>query len=210
MKTLLYREQMVFFFKKNAKFSSFELSTALYKSLKKDLKHSEPVVLPIPDDAPEDMPRVIWNDETIKLSFSRQTLTISVDIPTACSWDKRAKDISAKVSEAFNDTGMLIDRIGIVVEANTEEDLHDKLIQLISIPDYESSKESNVSWLTTERNFNIWTYLIFDVARDVNRITIDVNSQEDYVLSERGMTVMEAVNSIVSILKERIESDVWE
>ena len=209
MNSLLYREQMVFFFKKDAKFSSFELSTALYKSMKKDLKHSEPVVLPIPDDAPEEMPRVIWNDENIKLSFSRQALTISVDIPTGYSWDERTRDISTKVSEALKEIEVAIDRVGIIAEANTEEDLHDKLTQLISIPDYKCSRESNVSWLTTESNFNIWTYLIFDVAHEINRITIDVNSQEEYKLSERGITVMETVNSIVSILKGRIESGIW-
>ena len=53
----LYKIQMMYFFKENSDFKAFELIVRLYHQFKDIFINSEPQSLPIPDDAPDDVPR---------------------------------------------------------------------------------------------------------------------------------------------------------
>ena len=61
----LYKIQMMYFFKENSDFKAFELIVRLYHQFKDIFINSEPQSLPIPDDAPDDVPRCIWNDNRV-------------------------------------------------------------------------------------------------------------------------------------------------
>ena len=61
----LYKIQMMYFFKENSDFKAFELIVRLYHQFKDIFINSEPQSLPIPDDAPDDVPRCIWNDNSV-------------------------------------------------------------------------------------------------------------------------------------------------
>lgn len=201
----VYKEQLVFFFREGISFKPFELSMALYRNLSDVFKNSQPTVIPTPDDAPADMPRCIWNDNNTKLLFNLQSLSLSVDIPSTHNWADVACQLSERLYKSFSDI-IVIDRIGVVVETNTNEELYSYVKDNVHIPGFSCEKEANVSWLDQCGAYNIWTYLTMNVPQDVYKIVYDVNNQIEYKLSEQNVDVKKAVENAVGILKGRMES----
>ena len=204
----VYKEQVVFFFREGSSFKAYELSMALYNQLKIVFKNSEPTVLPVPNDAPADVPRCVWNDYNTKLSYSFQSLNLTIDIPSTHNWAKLVSELTTLISNAFSQCGLSIDRIGVVVEANADSDLHQLIKESVSIPHFTCETEANISWLDHEDKYNVWTYLNIDVSHEVNRIVYDVNNQTEYKLSEQGICVLDAVESALNILKERVTNGI--
>ena len=204
----VFKEQIVFFFKEGSIFKTYELSMALYNQLKDVLKNSEPTVIPVPNEAPADVPRCIWNDYNTKLSYSFKSLNLTIDIPSTHNWADLVSELTALISTAFSQCELFIDRIGVVIEANADSDLHQIIKESVSIPRFTCETEANVSWLDHEGRYNVWTYLNIDVSHDVNRIVYDVNNQTEYKLSEQGISVLDAVAGALSILKERVTNGI--
>lgn len=204
----IYKEQIVFFFKEGSSFKAFELSMALYNQLKDVFKNNEPTVLSVPNDAPADVPRCIWNDYNTKLSYSLQSLNLTIDIPSTHSWVNLVSELTLLISNAFSQCELCIDRIGVVIEANSDSNLRQLFKESVSVPRFTSETEANISWLDHEGRYNVWTYLSMDVPHDVNKIVYDVNNQTEYKLSEQGISVVDAVAGALNILKELVTSGI--
>ena len=70
----IYKVQMAYFFKEKSEIRAFGLISSLYNQLK-DVFKTEPQSIPIPDDAPADVPRCVWNDINTSLTFNLQGIS---------------------------------------------------------------------------------------------------------------------------------------
>ncbi|EOS79442.1 hypothetical protein C817_02690 [Dorea sp. 5-2] len=70
----IYKVQMTYFFKEKSEIRAFGLISSLYNQLK-DVFKTEPQSIPIPDDAPADVPRCVWNDINTSLTFNLQGIS---------------------------------------------------------------------------------------------------------------------------------------
>lgn len=199
----IYKVQMAYFFREKSEIRTFGLISSLYTQLK-DVFKTEPQSLPIPDDAPLDIPRCIWNDVNTNLTFSKVRLDFSFNIPTKFKWEEWLNKFNEKIMEAVGEQDIIIDRVGLVSELMTMESLHDSLKEYIQLDKFNNAQEANMSWLENIESYNVWTYFIIDETKDVNKIIFDINSLPECKLGEQGVSGKEAMGKCSEILKGKM------
>ena len=97
----IYKVQMAYFFREKSEIRAFGLISSLYNQLK-DVFKTEPQSIPIPDDAPADVPRCVWNDINTSLTFNKLRLDFSFNIPSKYNWEQLLHEFNDKITKAFD------------------------------------------------------------------------------------------------------------
>lgn len=201
----IYKVQMVYFFKENSEIRAFGLISSLYNQLK-DVFKTEPQSIPIPDNAPADVPRCVWNDINTSLTFNKLRLDFSFNIPTKYNWEQLLDEFNNKITEAFDECEVTVDRVGLISELMSVDNLHDVLNECVNIEKFKDAGEANISWLEKIDSYNVWTYISINEAKNENKIIFDINSLPDCKLSEQGIVAKEAMNKCATKLKGKMKN----
>lgn len=199
----IYKVQMAYFFSEKSETRAFGLMSSLYNQLKEDFK-TEPQSMPIPDDAPGDVPRCFWNDVNTSLTFSKERLDFTFNVPSKHNWEQLYNDFNEKLTKALDGCGVIIDRVGLVTEVMSTDNLHDLLREHINIEKFNDAGEANISWLESVDSCNVWTYIIINESKDENKLMFDINSLPDCKLSEQGISSKDAMNRCAEKLKGKM------
>lgn len=194
---------MAYFFKEKSEIRAFGLISSLYNQLK-DVFKTEPQSIPIPDDAPVDVPRCIWNDINTSLTFNKLRLDFSFNIPSKYNWEELFVAFNDKITKAFDGCEVIIDRVGLVSELMSIDNLHNILNGYVNIEKFNGASEANISWLENIDSYNVWTYIFINESKNENKIVFDINSLPDYKLSEQGVLAKEAMNKCAEKLKGKM------
>ena len=201
----IYKVQMTYFFKAKSEIRSFGLISSLYNQLK-DVFKTEPQSIPIPDDAPADVPRCVWNDINTSLTFNKLRFDFSFNIPSRFYWEQLFVMYNDKITKAFEGCDVIIDRVGLVSELMSLDNLNDLLNEHVKIDKFNVAGEVNMSWLENIDLYNVWTYIIINESRNENKIIFDINSLPDCKLSEQGISGKDAINKCAEKLKGKMEN----
>lgn len=200
----VHKVQMAYFFGEKSEIRTFKLINSLYSQFQ-EIFHTDPQSLPVPEDAPPDVPRCIWDDVNNSLTFNKVRLDYSFNIPSKSNWEELLPDFNEKIALAINNhPGITIDRVGLVAEAMSMDNLHNLLEECIRIDKFTKAKEANISWLEQIELYNVWTYITINESEALNKIVFDVNSIPGYRLQEKGITGKNAINKCSELLKGKI------
>ena len=199
----IYKVQMAYFFREKSEIRAFGLISSLYNQLK-DVFKTEPQSIPIPDDAPDDVPRCVWNDVNTSLTFNKLRLDFSFNIPSKYNWEQLLHEFNDKITKAFDGCEVIIDRVGLVSELMSIDNLHNILNEFVNIEKFNGSSEANISWLENIDSYNVWTYIIINELKNENKIIFDINSLPDCKLSEQGVLAKDAMNKCAEKLKGKM------
>lgn len=199
----IYKVQMAYFFKEKSEIRAFGLISSLYDQLK-DVFKTEPQSLPIPNDAPADVPRCVWNDINTSLTFNMLRLDFSFNIPSKYDWEQLFVMFNDKITKALDGCDVIIDRVGLVSEIMSMDDLHHLLNGYVKIDKFNRASEVNISWLETIDLYNVWTYIIINGSKSENKIIFDINSLPDRRLSEQGVSGKDAISKCAEKLKGKM------
>ena len=199
----IYKVRMAYFFKEKSEVRAFGLISSLYNQLKEFFK-TEPQSIPIPDDAPADVPRCVWNDVNTSLTFNKLRLDFSFNIPSKYTWEQLLHEFNDKITMAFDGCDVTIDRVGLVSELMSIDNLHNMLNECINIEKFNSASEADISWLENIDSYNVWTYIIINEVKRENKIIFDINSLPDYKLSEQGILAKNAMDICAEKLKGKM------
>ena len=195
---------MTYFFKEKSEIRAFGLISSLYNQLK-DVFKTEPQSIPIPDDAPADVPRCVWNDINTSLTFNKLRLDFSFNIPSKYNWEQLLHEFNDKITKAFDGCEeVTIDRVGLVSELMSIDNLHNILNEFVNIEKFNGASEANISWLENIDSYNVWTYIIINELKNENKIIFDINSLPDCKLSEQGVLAKDAMNKCAEKLKGKM------
>lgn len=194
---------MAYFFKEKSEIRAFGLISSLYNQLKDDFK-TEPQSIPIPDDAPADVPRCVWNDINTSLTFNKLRLDFSFNIPSKYNWEELLLTFNNKITKAFDGCEVIIDRVGLVSELMSTDSLHNLLNEYVNIEKFNGASEANISWLENIDSYNVWTYIFINESKNENKIVLDINSLPDCKLSEQGILGKYAMNKCAEKLKGKM------
>ena len=175
----------------------------MYNQLK-DVFKTEPQSIPIPDDAPADVPRCVWNDINTSLTFNKLRLDFSFNIPSRFNWEQLLVRFNDKITNAFDECDVIIDRVGLVSELMSFDNLHNLLNEYVKIDKFNGASEVNMSWLENIDLYNVWTYIIINESKNENKIIFDINSLPDSKLSEQGVLGKEAISRCAEKLKGKM------
>ena len=194
----IYKVQMAYFFQEKSEIRAFGLISSLYNQLK-DVFKTEPQSIPIPDDAPADVPRCVWNDINTSLTFNKLRLDFSFNVPS------KLHGFNDKITKAFDGCEeVTIDRVGLVSELMSIDNLHNILNEFVNIEKFNGASEANISWLEKIDSYNVWTYIIINELKNENKIIFDINSLPDCKLSEQGVLAKDAMNKCAEKLKGKM------
>lgn len=199
----IYKVQMAYFFREKSEIRAFGLISSLYNQLK-DVFKTEPQSIPIPDDAPDDVPRCVWNDVNTSLTFNKLRLDFSFNIPSRFNWEQLLVRFNDKITNAFDECDVIIDRVGLVSELMSFDNLHNLLNEYVKIDKFNGASEVNMSWLENIDLYNVWTYIIINESKNENKIIFDINSLPDIKLSEQGVLGKEAISRCAEKLKGKM------
>lgn len=199
----IYKVQMAYFFREKSEIRAFGLISSLYNQLK-DVFRTEPQSIPIPDDAPVDVPRCIWNDVNTSLAFSKVRLDFSYSIPSKYDWEELFDAFNKKVTAALDESGVVIDRVGLVAEVMSYDSLHELLKEHVKIDKFNCAKEANISWLENIDSYNVWTNISINESKGENKIVFDINSLPECRLSEQGASGNDSMKKCAERLKGKM------
>lgn len=199
----VYKVHMAYFFREKSEIRAFELTSSLYNQFK-DVFKTEPQSLSVPNDTPDEIPRCIWDDVNKNMTFSKLRLDLIFYIPNKFTWESLLQEFNKKIMSAIIEAEIVIDRVGLVVEVMSHDNLHDLLKESIQINNFNVAKEANISWLENMDSYNVWTYLIINETEDINKIMFDVNSLPEYKLGEQGISALDAMNKCAELLKRKM------
>lgn len=199
----IYKVQMAYFFREKSDIRAFGFISTLYNQLK-DVFRTEPQSIPIPDDAPDDVPRCVWNDVNTSLTFSKIRLDFTFNVPSKYNWEELFIEFNEKISKAIDEYEVIIDRVGLVSEVMSTDNLHDLLKEFVNIEKYNDASEANISWLENIDSFNVWTYIFINEPKNENKIVFDINSLPDCKLSEQGISGKDSMNKCAEKLKGKM------
>lgn len=199
----IYKVQMAYFFKEKSEIRAFGLISSLYNQLK-DVFKTEPQSIPIPDDAPADVPRCVWNDINTSLIFNKLRLDFSFNIPSKYNWEQLLVMFNDRITKAFDGCDVIIDRVGLVSELMSLDNLHNLLNEYVKIDKFNVASEVNISWLENVDLYNVWTYIIINESKNENKIIFDINSLPDCKLSEQGVLGKDAISKCAEKLKGKM------
>lgn len=199
----IYKVQMVYFFREKNVIRTFGLISSLYTQFK-DIFKTEPQSLPIPEDAPTDIPRCVWNDVNTSLTFSKERLNFTFNIPSKFNWEQLLDEFNNKIMVAIDEQEIIIDRVGLVSELMSTDSLHDILKEYVQISKFNDAREANISWLENAESYNVWTYFTINESQDINKIVFDINSLPEYRLADQGTTGKDAMNKCAELLKGKM------
>ncbi|EOS68577.1 hypothetical protein C818_03384 [Lachnospiraceae bacterium MD308] len=199
----IYKIQMAYFFREKSPIRTFGLISSLYAQLK-DVFKTEPQSLPIPDEAPEDVPRCIWNDVNTSLTFNKVRLDFTFNIPSKFNWKQLLTEFNKKITVAIDEQEIIIDRVGLVSELMSADSLHELLKEYIQINKFNDAGEANISWLESIESYNVWTYFTINESKDINKIVFDINSLPECKLADQGTTGKEAMDKCAELLKGKM------
>ena len=199
----VYKVQMAYFFREKSEIRTFGLVSSLYNQFK-DIFNTEPQSLPIPDDAPIEVPRCIWNDINTNVTFNKIRLDFTFNIPSKLSWESLLKEFNEKIKCALDEQVIVVDRVGLVVELTSENDLQDLLKPYIQIDKFNNATEANISWLEKIDTYNVWTYFNINHSREINKIVFDINSLPEDKLGDQGISGGDAMNICSGLLKRKM------
>ena len=199
----IYKVQMAYFFREKSEIRAFGLISSLYNQLK-DVFKTEPQSIPIPDDAPDDVPRCVWNEVKTSLTFNKLRLDFSINIPSRFNWEQLLVRFNDKITNAFDECDVIIDRVGLVSELMSFDNLHNLLNEYVKIDKFNGASEVNMSWLENIDLYNVWTYIIINESKNENKIIFDINSLPDSKLSEQGVLGKEAISRCAEKLKGKM------
>lgn len=201
----IYRVQMAYFFSEKSEIRTFGLISSLYSELKEFFR-TEPQSIPIPDDAPVDVPRCIWNDVNTSLTFSKIRLDFAFNIPSKYNWEELFNKYNEKITNALDGCDVIIDRVGLVSEVMSVNNFHDMLKEHINIGKFNDACEANISWLENVDLCNVWTYFIINESKNENKIVFDINTLPDSKLSEQGISSKDSMNKCAEKLKGKMQN----
>ena len=99
---------------------------------------------------------------------------------------------------------IVVDRVGLVVELTSENDLQDLLKPYIQIDKFNNATEANISWLEKIDTYNVWTYFNINHSREINKIVFDINSLPEDKLGDQGISGGDAMNICSGLLKRKM------
>lgn len=201
----VYKVQMAYFFREKSEMRAFGLISSLYHRLK-DVFKTEPQSIPVPDDAPADVPRCVWNDVNTSLTFSKIRLDFTFNIPSKYDWQELFITFNEKIMSAIDECDIIIDRVGLVAEMMSSDNLHEVLKEHIGINRFNNAKEANISWLENIDSYNVWTYFSINELKDENKIVFDINSLPECKLSEQGISGKESMEKCAKQLKGKMQN----
>lgn len=201
----VYRIQLVLFFKENVDFKAFGLTGSLYNNLK-EKSTTEPQTIPASEGMPDDFPRCIWNDSNFNLTFTKVRLDFSFNLLPDEDWNEKLSELKKYIIDSIYDQKIVIDRVGCVAEMSIEGNLHEKLNHVVTIGNFNNASECNISWLERQEYYNIWNYYNIIDNEMENKIVFDINSLPDYKLSNQGITVDQAIEQVIKILKGKMQN----
>lgn len=202
-KVNIYKIQMAYFFKEESEFRAFGLISSLYARLN-DVFKTEPQSLPIPDNAPLDVPRCIWSDVNTSLTFNKMRLDFTFNIPSKFSWELLLNDFNGRIMPAIEEQKILIDRVGLVAELTSEDNLDGVLREHIQIDKFNDAPEANISWLENIDSYNVWIYFTINKSEDINNIVFDINSLPECKLADQGTSGQIAMSKCAELLKRKM------
>ena len=201
----VYKVQMAYFFSDKNEIRSFKLISCLYSQLQ-DVFRTEPQSIPIPEDAPGEVPRCVWNDVNTSLTFNKLRLDFSFNVPTKYNWENLYAHFNTKITTALEECEVVIDRVGMISEVMSVDDIHDLLKQYVKIEKFNEATEANIAWLEKFDSYNVWTNIFINETNSENKIVFDVNSLPECKLSEQGISACDSMNKCAEKLKGKMQN----
>lgn len=199
----VHKITMVYFFRMETQFKTFDLTTRLYNQFSSAFGNNEPQVIPLNESVELGMCRCIWEGNKIRLNFTGERLEIQVSIPSEEHWEGIVLNINDRVQSALGE--IKIDRVGFVSEAAVVGDLRSEIDVKIPNVRLKQSKEIKIAWRENIDEFNQWTNIFIDDERGINEVVFDINTMQSFKLTEADKGLTEVMKQCVEQLKGMME-----
>lgn len=204
--------QLAFFFSDNSEISILKLASKIQEAYKA-MFPIDPQILPLPNDAPPEVPRCIFQnpDGSASLTFSSERLDFKAGIKANASWKNFQEVVAYALLQIFNSSGIGIRRIGLIVQASVENKDIPAIDEVVLIDKFHESAEKNLSWVNQEKKDDeITVNIVNNIQINHNNaglqniITIDVNTHNDTPLKENEK-VLDVIGYLLSKIEERLK-----
>ena len=205
--------QVAFFFADGSNISILKIASAIQEVFKA-MFPTDPQILPLPQDAPPEVPRCIFQkpDGSATLTVSLIRMDFNAGIKADASWKNFHEVVAYAFMKICRELNITVKRIGLIIQANAAQELDDEINNLVSKEDFAKSTEKSISWVNQE---NINNGLTVNIVNNIqinhnniempNIITIDVNTHNDTPLKNDYKEMINIIDFLLSKIEGRLE-----
>lgn len=183
------------------------------KELFANMFPQDPQILPLPSETPAEAPRCIFQkqDKTANLSFSLVRIDFDGSFKEGGPWKNHIEVIAYTFISLCITLGVGVKRLGVVVQALTDESIDKELSEKVSLQDFKNSDEKSMSWMRHDFEPNDLQVNI-NTALQVNRInpdfngilTIDANTHVNSKLPQDIKKLSEVIDMLISKIEGKL------
>lgn len=207
----IFAIQVSIFFDPNSSISTLNLAQSIQEEYRV-MFPNEPQIMPIPFDAPREIPRCIFAKEngSASLTFSLERLDFKGIIKDGSLWRINILTLLNSLTGICKKHGIIIKRIGVVVDSKTYEELDSYLAQYISINDFNESFEKTISWINKIKTEDIIINVCVTIQKNIqipdtqNNFILDVNTDMSSSINNEKLEAL--FEKLLNILKEKMDN----
>lgn len=206
--------QVAFFFEEGSDFSILDFAGEI-KELYKAMFPDDPQILPLPADAPPEVPQCIFQkkDGSARLSFSQIRIDFNAGLKTGIGWKNNYETIIYTFVQICKKFNVSVRRIGLVIQTSADTQFETEVNNLVNYSSFKQSEEKSIFWVDkTMLNGNVQINIVNNIQINHNNldkksiVTLDVNTSNESSLSCTHNELLKIGSRLLSELEERLEN----
>jgi hypothetical protein len=206
--------QFAIFFEDKAEISMLKFASII-QGVFSAMFTKEPQMLPLPEDAPLEIPRCIFEkeDKSASLAISLNRMDFKAGLKDGALWRNNVEVIAYTLIQVCESLNVGIKRLGLVIQTKTDTFFEEKTNGIVLLDDFKSSDEKTISWVNQKK---ISDKFIVNIFRNIqiNRnnleipglLTIDVNTHVDTPLLCSAKETTEILTNLMSEIEEKLKN----
>ena len=205
--------QVAFFFDEGSNISILDFAGEI-KELYKAMFPDDPQILPLPSDAPPEVPRCIFQkeDASARLSFSQVRMDFNAGLKDGRGWKNNYETIIYTFVQICKKFNVSVRRIGLVIQASTDTQFGEEVNKLVNYTSFKQSQEKSIFWVDkTSLNGKVEINVVNNIQINNNLdkksiVTLDVNTSNESSLSCTYRELLTIGSGLLSELEERLKN----
>ncbi|MGN0352378.1 MAG: hypothetical protein ACI4ES_12060 [Roseburia sp.] len=208
----VFAMHMALFFEDQTEVPVLKVALKLQEEFK-ILFPSEPEIVPIPIDAPKEIPRCTFrNDRNASMTLALNRIDFDGGFKVGNDWKNNITIILLNFLKICKQFDIKVNRIGVIVQASGSDDVISELNSKVRIDGFGESEEKNISFVIKKQKenilLNIITNIIYNKKNSDNSkvVSIDANTDISNELPDDINGKMDIIQLIIDEIEGKLKN----
>lgn len=208
----IFNLHMALFFNEDTVFPVLNVALKLQEDFRM-MFPNEPEIVPLPIDAPKEIPRCIFrNEKDSSITVSQCRIDFDAGIKVNTDWRNHIQVVLLNFLRMCEMFDIRVERVGVVVQAYGNDDIISELNTKVNIVEFKESEEKNMSYVIKKKVDNILLNIITNVIYNTKNndaskvVSVDVNTDVSNELPDGISDKLRIIQMMIDEIEGKLEN----